>query len=193
MRPEGSTAIHVPWLDHLGPAATASSSVRLSTRSLRAVRHRAAVLSVPGRAGSRPGASSSPSRRLDLELRGPDGASLGVLAQLRDLLPGRYAFGLTGRDAEGETLEPGRYRCELTAYPDGPKRRRAGVGRLHHSLNRTRSYTRRRAFVTLCSENKERLRDHRRGPRLPSPREPVRAGAGAARGASATSSRSTRT
>jgi hypothetical protein len=34
-------------------------------------------------------------------------------------LPGRYAFGLTGRDAEGETLEPGRYRLLLTAYPTG--------------------------------------------------------------------------
>ena len=49
-----------------------------------------------------------------------DREELGNLAQLRDLLPGRYAFGLTGRDAEGETLEPGRYRLELTAYPTGP-------------------------------------------------------------------------
>jgi hypothetical protein len=57
---------------------------------------------------------------LELRLRGPDGARLGVLAQLRDLLPGRYAFGLTGRDAEGEMLEPGRYSLELTAYPTGP-------------------------------------------------------------------------
>jgi hypothetical protein len=43
-----------------------------------------------------------------------------VLAQLRNLLPGRYAFGLTGRDADGETLEPGRYHLRLTAYPTGP-------------------------------------------------------------------------
>ena len=56
---------------------------------------------------------------LVLHLRGSDGSKLGILAQLRDLLPGRFAFGLTGRDANGDTLEPGKYRLLLTAYPTG--------------------------------------------------------------------------
>ena len=59
------------------------------------------------------------SRAGALDIRGPKGTKLGILAQLRDLLPGRYAFGLTGRDAKGETLDPGRYRVQLTAFPTG--------------------------------------------------------------------------
>jgi hypothetical protein len=54
-----------------------------------------------------------------LRLRRSDGTRLGNLAQLRDLLPGRFAFGLTGRDANGDTLEPGKYRLLLMAYPTG--------------------------------------------------------------------------
>jgi hypothetical protein len=54
--------------------------------------------------------------RLDLQLWRRE-RSLGVLVRLRDLLPGRYAFGLTGRDATGEELEPGRYRLLLKAFP----------------------------------------------------------------------------
>ena len=65
------------------------------------------------------GAQLEPASLLVLRLQGSDGKSLGILAQLRDLLPGRFAFGLTGRDANGDTLEPGRYRLLLTAYPTG--------------------------------------------------------------------------
>jgi hypothetical protein len=36
---------------------------------------------------------------------------------LRDLLPGRYAFGLTGRGPFGNTLRPGGYELRLTAEP----------------------------------------------------------------------------
>ena len=39
---------------------------------------------------------------------------------LTDLLPGRYRFGLTGRDAAGAPLAPGRYTLELTAWPTVP-------------------------------------------------------------------------
>jgi hypothetical protein len=41
---------------------------------------------------------------------------------LRDLLPGRVAIGLTGRDPNGDRLAPGRYRVRLLAFPtsDGP-------------------------------------------------------------------------
>jgi hypothetical protein len=56
---------------------------------------------------------------LSLELRRANGERLGVLARLHDLLPGLYSFGLTGRDAKGDTLRPGRYRLRLTAYPTG--------------------------------------------------------------------------
>jgi minor extracellular serine protease Vpr len=61
--------------------------------------------------------------RLDLELRRVGAKKqLGLLARLRHLLPGRYAFGLTGRGPAGKRLQPGRYELRLTAYPtgDGP-------------------------------------------------------------------------
>ena len=44
---------------------------------------------------------------------------LGLLARVRDLLPGRYTFGLTGRDANGGVLAPGDYRLRLVAWPTG--------------------------------------------------------------------------
>lgn len=39
-----------------------------------------------------------------------------MLARLRDLLPGRYSIGLTGRGPGGAKLEPGRYAVRLVAH-----------------------------------------------------------------------------
>jgi hypothetical protein len=36
---------------------------------------------------------------------------------MHDLLPGRYAFGLTGRGPAGKPLAPGRYVVRLRAHP----------------------------------------------------------------------------
>ena len=57
--------------------------------------------------------------RLDVELRTAKGKRLGLLARLRDLLPGRYAFGLTGPRPGGSVLAPGRYRLRVFAWPTG--------------------------------------------------------------------------
>ena len=54
---------------------------------------------------------------LTLDLLDAEGSELGTLATLRDLLPGRYAFGLTGRTPAGNTLGKGRYRIRVTAVP----------------------------------------------------------------------------
>jgi hypothetical protein len=57
-----------------------------------------------------------PLSHLDLDLwRGQE--RLGRLARLRNLLPGRYTFGLTGRGPAGRTLRPGAYQLRLVAYP----------------------------------------------------------------------------
>ncbi len=57
--------------------------------------------------------------RLDLELRRAGAKKpLGVVARLRHLLPGRYAFGLTGRGPAGKRLKPGRYELRLHGVPD---------------------------------------------------------------------------
>ena len=56
-----------------------------------------------------------PVLRLDVELWTDKGKRLGLLARLRDVLPGRYALGLTGRGPAGTPLEPGAYRFRLRA------------------------------------------------------------------------------
>ena len=63
------------------------------------------------------GSSVQPVTRLDVELARSDGTSLGLLVRLRDLLPGRYAFGLTGRDPDGNVLPVGDYELRLLAAP----------------------------------------------------------------------------
>ena len=57
--------------------------------------------------------------RLDIELWTEDGKRMGALAVLRNVLPGRYAFGITGRDPGGGALESGRYLLRLVAKPTG--------------------------------------------------------------------------
>jgi minor extracellular serine protease Vpr len=54
---------------------------------------------------------------LEVELWTAGDRNLGVLARLRDVLPGRYAFGLTGRDPSGRVLREGDYVLRLRAHP----------------------------------------------------------------------------
>lgn len=60
-----------------------------------------------------------PVSRLDLALAHADGTPIGLLVSIRDLLPGRYAFGITGRGPDGKTLKPGVYLLNVSAYPVG--------------------------------------------------------------------------
>ena len=78
------------------------------------------LLQVDGRSEIRPVA------RLDVELFNAANDNLGLLARLRDVLPGRVALGLTGRDPGGATLPPGKYRLRVRAWPTdgGPATRR---------------------------------------------------------------------
>ena len=47
---------------------------------------------------------------------------LGRLAIVRDVLPGRFAFGITGRGPTGRRLPPGDYALRVTAVPVGGAR-----------------------------------------------------------------------
>jgi hypothetical protein len=60
-----------------------------------------------------------PVARLDLELFTEEGALIGVVGRLRDVLPGRYAFAVTGRDPGGQELDAGLYRLRVSAFPAG--------------------------------------------------------------------------
>jgi hypothetical protein len=70
-----------------------------------------------GRADPTGNGSIEPVGLLQAELWTVDGKKLGVIARLRDLLPGRYALGLTGRDANGKVLPAGTYVLRLRAQP----------------------------------------------------------------------------
>jgi Subtilase family/PA domain len=117
---EGAQPLRVPWAIPLRPDGERPlvDSVSLSNWEFEASNAAPAVLAF--RAGwVRPGAGADaiePVALLDIELWTPDGERLGVLARLRDLLPGRYAFGLTGRDPAGKRLRPGTYVIRLAAH-----------------------------------------------------------------------------
>jgi subtilisin family serine protease len=115
--------VHVPWSILFGRKLRPGlGSVRLSVHSFQPSDSAPALLtfvagSVPRFAG-RP--AVLPLSRLDLELWSPEGGRIGLLARLRDVLPGRYSFGVTGRDPTGAVLPSGRYQLRLLAYGTDP-------------------------------------------------------------------------
>ncbi len=119
----GGGRVVVPWaVALLAQGSALIGDVSLSAKTFRASDRAPAVLTVQAGqvrdlAGRR---QLRPVARLDVELwRG--GERLGLLARLRDVLPGRYAFGLTGRGPRGRTLTAGVYRLRVVAVPpEGP-------------------------------------------------------------------------
>jgi hypothetical protein len=117
--PSGGPALRIPWA--IEPAQAAEAPLRLVELSPAAFASSAAKtallrVQVGGLSGGAPG-EVEPVARLELRLYRQDGRSFGVLATLRDLLPGIYRFAITGRDAAGSRLPPGRYRLVLVAWP----------------------------------------------------------------------------
>jgi hypothetical protein len=115
----GGGTIRVPWAlayarpTNLVPSASVSSNGRLLTVE----------------AGAVTGGDVEPVSELDLVLNTGAGHVVGQIATLRDLLPGRYSFALTGHGPSGSPLVPGAYSVDVLAYPaDGgqPSVRRIG-------------------------------------------------------------------
>jgi Subtilase family len=121
LRAGGGAAVRVPWALVLGPTPkNLIGGVRLSTDRFRPSDAAPALLELRvGRVVDRAGVSEVlPVSHLDLELwQGRE--RMGRLSRLRNLLPGRYTFGLTGRGPRGRPLAPGSYRLRLLAYPPG--------------------------------------------------------------------------
>ena len=119
--PVAGVAVRVPWAIVLRRPGELIGPPTISERSFKPSERRPAVVVL--RAGrvlrSSQGTAVVPVLRLDVELWSDDGRRVGLLARLRDLLPGRYAFGLTGRGPGGKVLDPGRYRLRLFAWPTG--------------------------------------------------------------------------
>jgi subtilisin family serine protease len=119
LTPIGSREVRVPWTILFGPRRPPTlASVRLSTRTFSPSDAAPALLTfVAGSVPSEGGTSDVlPLSRLDLDLWSPEGGRIGLLARLRDVLPGRYSFGVTGRDPTGALLPPGPYQLRLIAY-----------------------------------------------------------------------------
>jgi hypothetical protein len=127
---EGGGGIHVPWAIAFGPSdVDLIGSASLSSKSFSASDTKPALLAVDaGRVLSVGGkVEIRPAARLDVQLWRADGSQVGTLARLRDVLPGRYTFGITGRDPDGQLLPPATYSIRVVAYPvDGgiPSRRK---------------------------------------------------------------------
>jgi subtilisin family serine protease len=117
--PLAGHTVRIPWAILFGPRHKPSlTSVRISTRSFAPSDAAPALLSFVAGAVARSGDNPDvlPLSRLDLELWSPDGGRIGLLARLRDVLPGRYSFGVTGRDPTGALLPDGVYQLRLLAH-----------------------------------------------------------------------------
>jgi subtilisin family serine protease len=117
--PAAGREIRVPWTITFGPRLAAGlGSVRLSMREFSPSDSAPALLSFVAGSVRRSAGEPTvlPLSRLDLELWSPDGGRVGLLARLRDVLPGRYSFGVTGRDQAGAVLPKGDYQLRLVAF-----------------------------------------------------------------------------
>ncbi|MGH3072661.1 MAG: hypothetical protein ACRDNB_10395, partial [Gaiellaceae bacterium] len=122
----GGGRVIVPWAVALPVRGSALiGDVRLSAASFRASDRSPSVLTVQaGQVSDLAGRRQlRPVSRLDVEIwRG--GERIGLVSRLRDVLPGRYAFGLTGRGPRGGVLARGPYQVRVIAVPaDGPVER----------------------------------------------------------------------
>jgi len=117
VRPQAGVTVRVPWTLVFRPAeASLIRSITLEPRIVRPSDVKPAVMSL--RAGHvLPSAELRAVSRLELELWTKKGQRLGLLTRLRDLLPGNYLIGLTGRGPGGQVLGRGSYRLKLTAFP----------------------------------------------------------------------------
>src|SRR5206468_196317 len=119
--PLAGVPLHVPWAVVLRPARALLGPLTLPRAGFKPSESKPAIVVV--RAGrvlrSAEGNTVVPVLRLDVELWTEDGKRLGLLTRLRDLLPGRYAIGLTGRGPGGKVLRRGSYRLRVFAWPTG--------------------------------------------------------------------------
>src|SRR5205085_12692209 len=114
-------SLRIPWLVATEPpVGTLLPQALLDETSFAPSDETPAVLAVQvGRIFTHGGLQVEPVSRLDVLLYTASGAFVGLLARERDLLPGSYQFGITGRSPTGSTLSSGRYELRLVAWPPG--------------------------------------------------------------------------
>ena len=123
LRGSDTPEVHVPWTVAVPPTVDLVSRIRLEKTGTRVSDSTPAALSfVAGSVTAAPDPQVRAIELLEVELRRTD-ELIGVLARRRELLPGRYTFGLTGRGPTGVRLGRGPFTIRLVAYPgDGTRR-----------------------------------------------------------------------
>jgi subtilase family protein len=118
----GTETLRVPWALLFGePKGELLGRVALSSTSFPASDTAPSILSLQAGALVRSGGLQIlPVRRLDILLYTASGKFIGVMARLRDLLPGAYSFGITGRGPTSARLARGGYELRLAAWPTLP-------------------------------------------------------------------------
>ena len=125
LRVADSPEVHVPWTVAVPPAVDLVSKIRVETTGTRVSDATPAALSfVAGSVTAAPDPQVRAVELLEVELWRGD-TRVGVIARRRELLPGRYTFGLTGRGPTGERLRRGKYTIRLVAHPGDGTRRQA--------------------------------------------------------------------
>lgn len=134
--PLGSEPLEIPWalsFDRTPPALL--SHLSLSESSFKPSDTNPAILTLQaGAVSTQRGLQVEPVARLDVLLYTAAGRFLGVLARLRDLLPGSYSFGITGRGPGSELLPPGSYELRLNAWPTIPKNADPASGKVRFTV-----------------------------------------------------------
>ena len=122
LTPAGGQTLHVPWaLLFRMPHGDLLSHVALSRASFAPSDTNPSILSLQaGAVVHDDGVQILPVRRLDILLYTAGGRFVGVMARLRDLLPGSYSFGITGRGPTSARLAAGAYELRLAAWPTLP-------------------------------------------------------------------------
>ena len=119
----GSETLRVPWaLSFKQPSTNLIAHASLSSTAFRQSDTKPAVLTVQAGNLDRRGGSLEiqPVERLDVLLYTAGGQYIGLLTRLRDVLPGSYSFGITGRSPTSAPLAPGSYELRLAAWPTLP-------------------------------------------------------------------------
>ncbi len=125
LRIADSPEVHVPWAVAVPDDVDLVSRLTLETTGTRLSDATPAALSfVAGSVAATPDPQVRAVELLEVELW-RRGTRVGLLARRRELLPGRYTFGLTGRGPTGERLARGTYAIRLVAHPGDGTRRQA--------------------------------------------------------------------
>ncbi len=122
IEPDGSEALRVPWaIDFSRAPATLLPQVELRVTEFKPSDTAPVLLDVQAGSVSAGGTLAiEPVARLDILLYDARGNYIGLLVRERDLLPGSYSFGITGRGPGGGILPPGDYELRLAAWSTLP-------------------------------------------------------------------------